>query len=109
MIKIAGGRRYVRGMPTGNLVTDNREIDVSDVADLKIGVAWSRLVVILKKLAEWHTNKNGMAAVGFDFCKVDGRLVIGYWGGDELTRGMIDLILHYANRVDEDGGLVVSI
>ncbi len=94
---------------TKKLATDNRDVDVSEVAELGIGLAWSRLVVILKKSADWHTEKNRMAEVWFDVFKLDGRLVIEYEGGDERLRGMVDLIVGYAKRIDEDSGVVVGI
>lgn len=88
-----------------NLLTDNPDLDISEVADLKLGAAWSRLAVILKKSADWHTEKNGMPATTFFICiSKDGQLHIEFVGGNEMTKGMVDLIAGYANRIYQDSG-----
>lgn len=92
-----------------NLAVDNRDdVDISGVEDLGLGAAWSRLAVILKGSANWHTEKNGMPEAEFQIAKQNGRLVIQLTGGNLMTTGMVDMIAHYANRIDEHTGLVVS-
>jgi len=88
-----------------NSATDNCDLDLSDVAHLKMGKAWSRLAAILQELADWFTEQNGMPAAHF-FINVDkkGQLNIQYSRGTEITRGLVDLIVGYANRIDQDSG-----
>ncbi|QPK62564.1 hypothetical protein IVG45_17170 [Methylomonas sp. LL1] len=88
-----------------NSATDNCDLDLSDVANLKMGKAWSRLAAILQELADWFTAHNRMPAAYF-FINIDkkGQLNIQYSRGNEITRGMVDLIVGYANRIDQDSG-----
>ncbi|MBF6650418.1 hypothetical protein [Methylobacter sp. BlB1] len=85
------------------------DIDISSVADLGLGAAWSRLALILKQSADWHTEKNGRPAAAFfiNKSKTNGQLAIRFSGGDEMTAGMVDIIAGYANRIDERTGLIV--
>jgi hypothetical protein len=92
---------------SGHLGTENEAVDISGVADLGLGAAWSRLAAILKSSAEWHTEKNGMPKAEFQIAKENGRLIIRFVGGNLMTAGMVDLIAYYANRIDEHSGLVV--
>jgi hypothetical protein len=88
-----------------DLLTDNSDIDVSGVAHLKLGKAWSRMAAILQEFADWLTEQNGMpAATFFISISKDGRLHIEFAGGNERTEGMVDLIVGYANRIDQDSG-----
>jgi hypothetical protein len=91
-----------------NSTADNRDVDISGVAALRLGAAWSRLAAILKNSAEWHTEHNGRPASAFFINKSNGRLVIKASSDDQLTRGMVDIIEHYANRVDENSGVVIG-
>ncbi|MGZ3802550.1 MAG: hypothetical protein ACXVCL_20500, partial [Bdellovibrio sp.] len=86
---------------------DHDNQDMSSVADLGLGAAWSRLVAILKESAAWHTEKNGMPKAEFQIAKENSRLMIQLTGGNRMTAGMVDLIAQYANRIDENTGLVV--
>jgi hypothetical protein len=88
----------------GHLDTDNHNVDISGVADLGLGAAWSRLAAILKSSADWHTEHNGRPAVTFFISKENGRLMIKSSNNDEFTKGMIDIITGYANRIDENNG-----
>ncbi|MGZ4958904.1 MAG: hypothetical protein ACXV7J_06610 [Methylomonas sp.] len=88
------------------VVSDNLQTDISSVAGLGLGQAWSRLVVMLLNSAEWHTKKNGMPEAAFQISKINGRLDIKCSGGNEMTVGMVDLIAGYANRIDEHSGLI---
>lgn len=82
-----------------------KEVDISDVQDLNLGYAWLRLAAILMRLASFNTAHNGMVAAKFEISKdQNGRFDVRYSGGDEKTRGMVDLIVNYANRIDEDSG-----
>jgi hypothetical protein len=92
---------------SGHLDSENHDVDISDVADLGLGAAWSRLAAILQASAEWHTEKNGMPEAKFQIAKENRRLRIQWTGGNRMTAGMVDLIAHYANRIDENTGLVV--
>ncbi|MDI1232451.1 MAG: hypothetical protein PSU93_15030 [Methylobacter sp.] len=88
---------------------DNRDIDISSVADLRLGAAWSRLCAILKNSAHWHTEHNGRPASTFFINKgKNGRLLIKAFSDDQLTRGMVDIIAGYANRIDEHSGMVIG-
>lgn len=87
------------------VVSDNLQPDTSRVADLGLGQAWSRLIVMLLESSEWHTEKNGMPKAAFEISKENNRLVIGLSGGDDRTIGMVDLIMGYANRIDEQSGI----
>jgi len=65
------------------------------------------LTVGLKDIIEWYVEKNGMPAVmDLTFKKDNGQLHVEFSGGDERTRGMVDLIEHYAKKIDEDTGCV---
>lgn len=91
-----------------NLAVDNRDVDVSCVADLRLGAAWSRLCAILKNSAHWHTEHNGRPASTFFINKSNGRLLIKAFSDDQLTAGMVDIIAGYANRIDENSGMVIG-
>jgi hypothetical protein len=92
---------------SGQLDHDDLDVDRSSVADLGLGAAWSRLVAILKESAAWHTEKNGMPEAEFHIAKENGPLMIQLTGGNRMTAGMVDLIAQYANRIDENTGVVV--
>jgi hypothetical protein len=92
---------------SGHLDSENQDVDISGVAELGLGAAWSRLAAILKNSAAWHTEKNGMPEAEFQIAKENGHLIIQFTGGNLMTAGMVDLIAHYANRIDENTGLIV--
>lgn len=77
---------------------------LSSAAKLGLGAAWTRLAAILKESADRHTEKNSMPAAAFQINKKSGRLVIIFTGGNLKTAGMVDIIVHYANRIDECSG-----
>lgn len=88
-----------------DLLTDNSDIDVSGVAHLKLGKAWSRMVAILHEFADWLIEQNGMPTTTFFIgISKDGQLYIEFVGGNEMTKGMVDLIVGYANRIDQESG-----
>lgn len=92
-----------------HLISYNPEIDISSVINLRLGKAWSRLVVILQEAADCHANRNGMAKVKFTVNKINGKLLITFHGSDEMIAGMVDVITHYANRINEHTGLVATV
>jgi len=58
-----------------------------------------RLIVGLKDLIKWDVEKNGMPPVmDLTFKKDNGQLLVEFSGGDEATKGMSDLIEHYAKK-----------
>lgn len=83
-----------------------REIDVdwSTIEDLELGFAWSLLVKILLDSVRWHTEHNAIPAATISVKKIDGQLLVEFTDGNEMTRGMIDFINHYAWRIDEHSG-----
>jgi len=93
---------------SGYLDTDNHDVDISGVADLGLGAAWSCLAAILKNSADWHTEKNGMPEAELHIAKENGRLTIRFVGGNRMTAGMVDLIAQYANRIDEHSGFIIT-
>lgn len=79
--------------------------DLSDVQHLKLGTAWSEIIYVLLDLCKWFTDKNNMPKVALDINKINDKLIVNVFGGDEFTNGMVDLFVNYANRVDENSGL----
>lgn len=90
------------------LLSDDLQIDTSSVANLDLGKAWSQIVVMLQESADFHSKQNGMPEATFQISKENGKLVIKFTGGDEMTSGMVDIVAGYANRIDEHAGLVVT-
>jgi hypothetical protein len=87
---------------------NDKDIDLSAVGHLDLGVAWLRLAAILMRLAEFNCQHNGMLHADLTIFKDQhGRFDVQYSGGDEKTRGMVDLIVGYANRIDEHTGAVI--
>lgn len=93
---------------SGHLGSENQDVDISGVAELGLGAAWSSLAAILKNSAAWHTEHNGRPAVTFCISKENGRLVIKSSNDDEFTNGMVDIIAGYANRIDEYSGMIIG-
>ena len=85
-----------------------QDIEISDAKHLKLGEAWTRLMVILKKLADWHVeNNNATPSLFFINVSHAGRMNIQFARDDEVMRGMADVIAVYCNRVEEQSGLVI--
>lgn len=85
------------------------DIDISDVQELNLGYAWLRLAAILMRLATFNTVHNGMVAAQLSISKDhNGKFDVRFTGGDEKTRGMVDLIVGYANRIDENTGMPIN-
>jgi hypothetical protein len=90
-----------------NSTVDHPEVDISGVADLGLGAVWSRLAVILKESANQYTEHHRCPSVTFSISKENERLVIKPSTDDELIAGMVDIVVGYANRIDECSGAVV--
>jgi hypothetical protein len=90
-----------------SLTIDNHDIDISSVADLGLGTAWSRHAVILKQSADQYTEQAGKPRVTFHISKENERLMIEPSTDDEIIAGMVDIVVGYANRIDECSGAVV--
>lgn len=76
------------------------------VIDVALGAAWSRLIAILKNSADWYAKQNDLSKVDFKVSKDNGQLKIT-WPGDNLRIiGMVDMIEHYANRIDAHSGQI---
>jgi len=74
-----------------------------------IGNGWLRLIVGLKDIVAWYVEKNGMPPVtNLIYKKDNGQLHVEFSGGDEQTRGMADFIEHYAKKIDEHSGRILS-
>jgi hypothetical protein len=86
----------------------DRQLDLSGVAIAGFGLHWSKLMVLLRELCEWNTERNGMPEATLDIQKVGGRLIVNVAGGNDFTKGMTDLYVAYANRVDEHTGLFTA-
>lgn len=69
-----------------------------------IGSGWLRLIVGLKEIIAWNVENNHMLPVDLAFKKGDGQLRIEFSGGDEAAHGMVDLVNHYLNKIDEQSG-----
>ena len=82
-----------------------KSFDLSDVQHLGLGIVWSEIIHVLLELCRWFEDKNNMPKVSLVIIKINGRLVVNAFGGDKFTKGMIDLFVGYANRVDENSGL----
>ena len=90
-----------------NYVADgSRQPDLSAETILGLGDYWSYLMVSLRELCEWNTERNDMPEVALDIQKVDGRLIVNVFGGNEFTKGITDSYVAYANRTDEHTGLL---
>lgn len=69
------------------------------------GYFWSEMLLKLIELCTLHAQQNDMPSALIDANNIDGKLVITAIGGDEFTKGAVDLFSAYANRVDEHTGL----
>lgn len=87
------------------LIDEDKQTDLSKVQKFGLGKFWSEMALMLIELCEWNTEKNGMPEAALDFKIIDNKLVISISGGDESTKGAVDVFAHYANRVDELTGL----
>lgn len=85
---------------------DENPLDLSRVDCLGLGEFWSRMALMLIELCEWNTQENNMPEAILDIQKLDGKLVVVIDSGDEFTKGMVDLFVAYANKVDEHSGLL---
>lgn len=89
-----------------NYVADgSRKPDLSGETILGLGNYWSYLMVSLRELCAWNTERNDMPEASLDIQKVDDRLVVNVSGGNDFTKGLVDLFVAYANRIDEHTGM----
>jgi hypothetical protein len=89
-----------------NIAGESYELPVKRVSG--IGMGWARLVTHLKEMTEWHTEHNGVPKATFNITKVNDCLKIQIIGGSDFTKGMVDLIIYYADQIDEDTGRVIE-
>ena len=74
-----------------------------------IGVAWSEMISNFYLQIMMHVRENKMPPVIFNSIETrDGQLVIDFSGGDETTRGSVDLLLAYTLLIDEDTGYLLN-
>lgn len=90
------------------LVLEELELDYSKVDSICLGHAWATFMLMLMDACEWHTEKNGMPKTLLTITKNNGKLVVSHTGGDDFSTGVIDVIVHYANRVDEHTGKILA-
>ncbi len=79
---------------------------VMPVYGLPLG--WSRLVHHLEAALQWDVDKNGMPSVKLTVTQLNGALQINVLGGDEASRGMADLVMHYAQRLEPHSGRLLE-
>lgn len=79
--------------------------DLSGVEHLGFGRFWAEMVVILLDLCKWNSEQRNKPEAVLQISKSDDKLVIDIVVGDDFTKGMVDLFVGYANRVDEQTGL----
>lgn len=73
-----------------------------------IGPGWYRLIVGLKKSLARESEKQQMPPVELRIEKDDGLLHVAFSGGDERIQGKVDLINHYASKIDEQSGQLLT-
>lgn len=69
-----------------------------------LGMGWSRLVTTLESAMDFFIKHNNMPEAQISITRVDGMLIVGVTGGDDRTRGMVDFINYYADRIEEESG-----
>ena len=73
-----------------------------------IGVMRSEMISLLFRQIKMHVDHNSMPTVNFKKIEnTDGKLSIEYSGGNDVTRGMVDLLVKYANNENSQSGLVL--
>ncbi|WP_374088049.1 hypothetical protein [Methylomicrobium lacus] len=90
--------------------TPNNLLSLIDTPPIEgIGQGWMRLVALLKIKSDWGVEHNGMQPVTFQFTRDEnGLLHVGFSGGSGVTQGMVDLVNHYAGKIDEHSGRILS-
>jgi len=85
-------------------VLDNLPFRVDNLGD-----RWYQMVVTLYEKILMHQKCNEMPEVTITQVeKANGKLVIGYYGGDESTQGMIELLQAYSMKINDNTGKVLS-
>lgn len=87
------------------LAEENSSINSLNNSMFDLGYFWSEMLLKLIELCTLHAQQNDMPSALIDANNIDGKLVITAIGGDEFTKGAVDLFSAYANRVDEHTGL----
>jgi len=73
----------------------------------KLGKRWGQMISTLYERVLALTNDGSMPDVKFNrVIKENGKLCIDYCGGNEVTHGMVDLLLLYSLKIDADTGQV---
>ncbi|WP_374088055.1 hypothetical protein [Methylomicrobium lacus] len=86
-----------------------KDLAATTPIDDDIGNGWLRLIVALKKIIKWDVEKNGMPpVVDLTIKKDNGQLHVEFSGGDQSTKGMVDLIIHYSKKIDEHSGHIIT-
>jgi len=90
----------------------NQEDGVLDKLPFRVdnlGDRWYQMVVTLYEKILMHQKCNEMPEVIITQVeKTNGKLCIGYYGGDESTQGMIEFLLAYSMKINDDTGQVIS-
>jgi hypothetical protein len=86
-------------------IDDEIPLDLSRVDRFGLGLFWARMALTVLKICDWNTQENDMPEAALDMQKVDNKLVVNIFGGNEFTRGLVDLFVAYGSRVDEHNGL----
>jgi len=74
----------------------------------KLGKRWGQMINTLYERVLALKNDGSMPDVKFNqVIKENGKLCIDYCGGNEVTHGMVDLLLLYSLKIDADTGQVI--
>jgi len=75
----------------------------------KLGKRLDEMITILHERVVAQKNHGTMPDVKFKRVeKENGKLCIDYCGGNEMTQGMVDLLLWYSLKIDADTGQVIK-
>ncbi|MBF6650423.1 hypothetical protein [Methylobacter sp. BlB1] len=73
------------------------------------GTMWRLMILEFYQLIQIHTKSNDMPAVDIHYVKkFKGKLCIKLAGGNEITQGMLALLLAYAEKIDEETGEILN-
>lgn len=73
------------------------------------GTMWRLMILEFYHLIQLHIKCNDMPDVDIKCVhKVNGKLCIEFTGGNEMTQGMLALLLAYAARIDEETGDILT-
>ncbi len=86
-------------------ISDQHKKETVNINDLPfdanaIGIVWSEMIALLFRQIKMHVDYDSMPPVNFKKIEnTDGKLFIKYSGGNDVTKGMIDLLVKYSNIV----------